>query len=106
MEAAASTRLGLNKMQTNTFFTSSKQMKVAKKMLAQLGKEGIKEIEDLAKFSKEIWKQVAENLKHLGDQMKNLDRERDNKRLATVPQTLYLFGARTQKRLLKASELT
>eukprot|EP00957_Ditylum_brightwellii_P040347 3053177-Ditylum_brightwellii.AAC.1 len=43
MEAATSTRLGLNKAHTNTFFTSSKQMEVAKETLAQLGKEGCKE---------------------------------------------------------------
>eukprot|EP00957_Ditylum_brightwellii_P162513 12374391-Ditylum_brightwellii.AAC.1 len=55
-EAAASTRPGLTKTQTNTFFTSSKQMEVAKETLTQLGKEGIKEVEDLAEFSKEIWK--------------------------------------------------
>eukprot|EP00957_Ditylum_brightwellii_P158997 12101843-Ditylum_brightwellii.AAC.1 len=105
MEAAASTRPGLNKTQTNTFFMSSKQMEVTKETLAQLGKEGIKDVEDLAEFSKEIWKQVAENLKHPGGWMKNPDRE-INQNHSAVPQTLYLFGARTQKRLLEASELT
>eukprot|EP00957_Ditylum_brightwellii_P066453 5044828-Ditylum_brightwellii.AAC.1 len=105
-ETAASTMLGLNKTQTNTFFTSSKQMEVAKEMLAQLGKEGTEELEDLAEFGKEIWKQVAENLKRLGGGMKNPDRKKDNENPATVPQTPYLFGARMQKRLLKASELT
>eukprot|EP00957_Ditylum_brightwellii_P121227 9244952-Ditylum_brightwellii.AAC.1 len=59
MEAAASTRPGFNKMQTNTFFTSSKQIEVVKETLFQLGKEGINEVEELAEFSKEIWKQVA-----------------------------------------------
>eukprot|EP00957_Ditylum_brightwellii_P055826 4229582-Ditylum_brightwellii.AAC.1 len=37
--------------------------------------------------------------------MKNPDREA-NQSHATVPQTPYLFGARMQKRLLEASELT
>eukprot|EP00957_Ditylum_brightwellii_P097714 7441801-Ditylum_brightwellii.AAC.1 len=74
-EAAASTWPGLNKTQTNTFFTSSKQMEVTKETLVQLGKDGIKEVEDLAEFSKKIWKQVAENLERLGGWMKNLDRE-------------------------------
>eukprot|EP00957_Ditylum_brightwellii_P043238 3276630-Ditylum_brightwellii.AAC.1 len=71
MEAAASIRLDLNKMQTTNFFTSSKQMEVVKEALVQLGKEGIKEVEDLAEFNKDIWKQVAENLKRLGGWMKN-----------------------------------
>eukprot|EP00957_Ditylum_brightwellii_P068323 5186836-Ditylum_brightwellii.AAC.1 len=75
MEAAASTRMGLNKTQTTNFFTSSKQMEVAKETLVQLGKEGIKEVEDLAEFSKDIWKQVAENLEHPEGWMKNPDRE-------------------------------
>eukprot|EP00957_Ditylum_brightwellii_P023030 1738087-Ditylum_brightwellii.AAC.1 len=103
-EAVASTRPGFNKMQTTNFFTSSKQMEVSKEMLVQLGKEGIKEVEDLAEFNKDIWKQVAENLKHPGSWMKNTVKEA-NQNHATVPQTPYLFGARTQKRLLKASKL-
>eukprot|EP00957_Ditylum_brightwellii_P180533 13752328-Ditylum_brightwellii.AAC.1 len=104
MEAAASTRPGLNKMQTTNFFTSSKQMEVAKEMLVQLGKEGIKEIKDLAEFSKDIWKQDEENLKCPGGRMKNPDRK-VNQSHAKVPQNLYLFGERTQKRLLEASKL-
>eukprot|EP00957_Ditylum_brightwellii_P127094 9689307-Ditylum_brightwellii.AAC.1 len=91
-------------MQTTNFFTSSKQMEVAKEMLKQLGKEGIKEVEDLAEFNKDIWKQVAENPKHPGGWMKNLDKG-TNMNHAMVPQTLYLFEARRQKRLLEASKL-
>eukprot|EP00957_Ditylum_brightwellii_P077998 5928777-Ditylum_brightwellii.AAC.1 len=56
-EAAASMRPGLNKDQTNTLFTSSRQMEVLKEMMVQLGQEGIKKVEDLAEFSKENWKQ-------------------------------------------------
>eukprot|EP00957_Ditylum_brightwellii_P066665 5059135-Ditylum_brightwellii.AAC.1 len=47
-----------------------------------------------------------ENLKRPGGQMKNPDKKKDNDNPSTVPPTLYLFGARTQKRLLEASELT
>eukprot|EP00957_Ditylum_brightwellii_P046038 3493071-Ditylum_brightwellii.AAC.1 len=75
-------------------------------MLDQLGKEGIEELEDLSEFSKEIWKQVAENLKRPGGWMKNLDKKKDNNNPAMVPQTTYLVRARMQKRLLEASELT
>eukprot|EP00957_Ditylum_brightwellii_P181044 13791634-Ditylum_brightwellii.AAC.1 len=63
MEAAASTRLGLIKTQTKTFFVSLRMIEVLKETFIQLGKEGIQELEDVAEFSKEIWKQVAENLK-------------------------------------------
>eukprot|EP00957_Ditylum_brightwellii_P126117 9614139-Ditylum_brightwellii.AAC.1 len=62
-------------------------MEVLKEMLVQLGDEGIKELEDLAEFSKEIWKQGAENLKCLGGQMKNPDKEKGNNNSPTVPQT-------------------
>eukprot|EP00957_Ditylum_brightwellii_P059496 4517197-Ditylum_brightwellii.AAC.1 len=79
-------------------------MEVAKEVLVQMGKEGIKELEDLVELSKEIWKQVVENLKRPGDQMKNPDRV-TNQSHVTFPQTLYLFWARTQKRILEASEL-
>eukprot|EP00957_Ditylum_brightwellii_P143456 10929091-Ditylum_brightwellii.AAC.1 len=91
-------------MQTNTFFTSSKQMEVAEDMLEELRKEEIKEAEDLAKLTKDMWKQVADNMKRLGGQMKNLDKEAD-KNHAMVLQTLYLSGVKTQKRLLKVYKL-
>eukprot|EP00957_Ditylum_brightwellii_P165873 12628757-Ditylum_brightwellii.AAC.1 len=81
-EAAASMMRGLNKMQTNTFFASSKHMEVAKEMLEELRKEGIKDAEDLTKFMKGTWKQVADNLKCLGGWMKNPDKEA-NKNHAT-----------------------
>eukprot|EP00957_Ditylum_brightwellii_P092688 7057508-Ditylum_brightwellii.AAC.1 len=56
-------------------------------MLVQLGKEGCKEPQALG-----CW-------------MKNPDKKQDNNP-PTIPQTMYLFRVRTQKRLLKESELT
>eukprot|EP00957_Ditylum_brightwellii_P144651 11019795-Ditylum_brightwellii.AAC.1 len=38
--------------------------------------------------------------------MKNLDKEKGNINPSTIPQMLYPFGVRTQKRLQEASELT
>eukprot|EP00957_Ditylum_brightwellii_P114736 8748973-Ditylum_brightwellii.AAC.1 len=35
-----------------------------------------------------------------------MDKKKDDDNPSMVPQTPYLFGARTQKRLLKTSELT
>eukprot|EP00957_Ditylum_brightwellii_P027539 2081874-Ditylum_brightwellii.AAC.2 len=66
---------GLNKMQTTTFFMSLRSMEVMKQMLVELGKEEIKEAKDLAEFDKELWDQVADNLKCLGGQMKNLNKD-------------------------------
>eukprot|EP00957_Ditylum_brightwellii_P140884 10731745-Ditylum_brightwellii.AAC.1 len=105
-EATASTRVGLTKDQTTFFFTNTKQMKVTKETLAQLGLEGIKKVGDLAKFSKDNWKQVAENLKRPGGQMRNPDKVHGNNNPSTIPQTPYPFGVRTQKRLQEALELT
>eukprot|EP00957_Ditylum_brightwellii_P135443 10327325-Ditylum_brightwellii.AAC.1 len=85
-EAAASTRLGFNKVQTITFFTRYKQMEVTKDTMEELGKGGIKEVKDLAEFTKETWKLVADNLKCLGGWMKNPDIGA-NKSHAMVPQT-------------------
>eukprot|EP00957_Ditylum_brightwellii_P150580 11465847-Ditylum_brightwellii.AAC.1 len=60
-------------------------MEVTKEMLAQLGLKGIKKVEDLAKFSKENWKQITENLKCLGGQMRNPDKVSGNKNSSTIP---------------------
>eukprot|EP00957_Ditylum_brightwellii_P007074 536115-Ditylum_brightwellii.AAC.1 len=65
-------------------------MEIAKVTLKELEEEGIKE--------------VADNLKRPGGRMKNPD-SRADKNHATIPQTLLLFGTRTQKRLFKAYKL-
>eukprot|EP00957_Ditylum_brightwellii_P037676 2849284-Ditylum_brightwellii.AAC.1 len=77
-------------------------MDVTKETLIQLSHEGIKKVEDLAEFSKENWKQVAENLKCLGGRMTNPDKEPGDGNPLIVAQTPYPFGVRTQKRLLEA----
>eukprot|EP00957_Ditylum_brightwellii_P046147 3501138-Ditylum_brightwellii.AAC.1 len=67
-------------------------MEVTKETLTQLGLKGIKKVEDLAEFSKDNWKQVTENLKHLGGRMKNLDKIHCNENPSMIPQTPYPFG--------------
>eukprot|EP00957_Ditylum_brightwellii_P031223 2366632-Ditylum_brightwellii.AAC.1 len=81
-------------------------MEVTKEMLAQLGLRGMKKVEDLAEFSKDNWKQVTENLKRPGGQMKNPYKVHGDNNPSTIPQTLYPFAVRTQKRLQEASDLT
>eukprot|EP00957_Ditylum_brightwellii_P190963 14540494-Ditylum_brightwellii.AAC.1 len=85
---------------------SSKQMEVSKETLAQLDQEGIKKVEVLVEFSKDNWKQVAENLKCPGGRIKNPDKEKGNNNPSMIPQTPSLFGVRTQKRHQETSELT
>eukprot|EP00957_Ditylum_brightwellii_P030994 2348779-Ditylum_brightwellii.AAC.1 len=79
-------------------------MEVTKDTTKELGKEGIKEVKDLAEFNKGIWKQIAEKLKRLGGKMKNADKDA-NMNHATVAWTPYLCRTRTQRRLLEASKL-
>eukprot|EP00957_Ditylum_brightwellii_P073663 5597160-Ditylum_brightwellii.AAC.1 len=67
-------------------------MEVTKETLTQFGQERMKKVEDLVEFSKENWKQVAENLKCPGGQMKNLDKEPGDDNPSTIAQTLYPFG--------------
>eukprot|EP00957_Ditylum_brightwellii_P016766 1261911-Ditylum_brightwellii.AAC.1 len=86
-DATASKRSGLTKHKTTFFFTSAEQMEVTKETLTQLGQEGIKKVEDLAEFSKENSKHVAENLKRPGGLMKNLDKEPGNDNPSTIAQT-------------------
>eukprot|EP00957_Ditylum_brightwellii_P072881 5538917-Ditylum_brightwellii.AAC.1 len=105
-EAAASTKAGLTKEQTNTFFKSSKQIEASNETLAQFGQEGINKVKDLAEFSKDNWEQVAENLKRLRGWMKNPDKKKGNDNPSTIPQTPYLFGVKTRKRLQEVLELT
>eukprot|EP00957_Ditylum_brightwellii_P104577 7968705-Ditylum_brightwellii.AAC.1 len=62
-------------------------MEVTKETLIQLGHEGIKKVEDLAEYSKENWKQVADNLKRPRGWMKNLDKEPGDDNPSTVAQT-------------------
>eukprot|EP00957_Ditylum_brightwellii_P079027 6010557-Ditylum_brightwellii.AAC.1 len=81
-------------------------MEVTKETLAQLGLEGIKKVEGLAEFSKDNWKQVTDNLKRPGGRMKNPDKVHGDNNPSTIPQTLYPFRVRMQKRLQEASELT
>eukprot|EP00957_Ditylum_brightwellii_P198859 15157729-Ditylum_brightwellii.AAC.1 len=80
-------------------------MEVSKETLAQLGLEGIKKVKDLAEFSNDNWKQVAENLKRPGGRMKSPDKVQGNDNPSMIPQTLYPFDVRTQKRLQEASVL-
>eukprot|EP00957_Ditylum_brightwellii_P106632 8135241-Ditylum_brightwellii.AAC.2 len=50
-----------------------------------------------------MWKQVADNLQYPSCQVKNPDKIADKD--LTVPQTPFVFGAKTQKRLFDALEL-
>eukprot|EP00957_Ditylum_brightwellii_P194778 14836452-Ditylum_brightwellii.AAC.1 len=65
---------GLSKMETVIFFSNMALMDVNAKALAEQGKEGIVEAEDLAEFDEATWKQVADNLLRPGNQMKNADK--------------------------------
>eukprot|EP00957_Ditylum_brightwellii_P004402 334194-Ditylum_brightwellii.AAC.1 len=75
-------------------------MEVVRDTMEELEEEGINEVKNLAEFTKGTWKQVVDNLKCPGDWTKNLD-SRANKNHATVPQTLYLLGAKCRRDSLR-----
>eukprot|EP00957_Ditylum_brightwellii_P168838 12851471-Ditylum_brightwellii.AAC.1 len=102
--AASSMMPGLAKAEAVIFFMSPTSIDVVKETLVELGQEGIIKAEDLAKFGRDTWKQVLDNLNCPGGWMNNLNKV-TNKNLTMIPQTRYVSRAKIQKRLLKASKL-
>jgi hypothetical protein len=103
--------------QTTTFFEDADQMALAADTRAQLVVEGIDEVDDLAEYDKESWVVLAQNLKKPTGRIPNPDHvpalagadpadvAAANAIPATIPQPPFVFGAKTQKRLLVASEI-
>eukprot|EP00957_Ditylum_brightwellii_P077056 5855479-Ditylum_brightwellii.AAC.1 len=77
--------------ESKAFFIGAFGMAIPEATFEQLKHEGIKEVEDLAKFNKDILDQVVSNLR----------------RPSTAPTggTSYYFGAKSQMRLLAACNL-
>ena len=69
----------------------------------KLQDEGINDPDDLTDFTKDSLMQVAENLRKPGDRIPNPDPNAPVG--STIPRPSYVFGAKSQKRLLEACEL-
>ena len=93
----------LTAAQVNAFFTHQDQMAIPVATINQLAEEGIKMIQDLAKFDKDKFAQVLENLCKPGGRIPNPDH---NALLgSTIPQPPLTFGAKSHRQILAACDL-
>ena len=88
--------------QTTAFFEAADQMGIPGDTRVQLGEEGIEAVSDLSDFDKDTLTQVADNLRQPGGRIANPDPNAPPG--ATIPQPPFVFGAKSQKRLLAACD--
>jgi hypothetical protein len=89
--------------QTTAFFEGVDQMGIPAETRLQLANEGIDDVSHLADFHKDTLTQVADNLRQPGGRIPNPDPNAPPG--STIAQPPFVFGAKSQKRLLEACEL-
>ena len=89
--------------QTNTFFTNNAYMALPAATIPPLNNEGITTVGDLLEFDETIIKQIVENLKKPNDRIPNPDPNAPPG--STIPRPPYVFGAKSQARLVVACNL-
>lgn len=93
----------LTAAQTTAFFENDDQMAIPHATVIQLRNEGISTVGDLIDFDKDTLQRIAENLRRPGGRIANPDRNAEpGETIATPP---YVFGAKSQKRLLAACDI-
>ena len=90
-------------LQTTAFFEDADQMAMPVVTRARLQQEGIVAVNDLINFDKDALNQVADNLRCPGGRAPNTDPNVPAG--ATMPTPPFVFGAKSQKRLLAACEM-
>ena len=93
----------LTQAQTQAFFENAAQMGIPHNTVVQLQTEGISAVDDLEDFDKDSLQQVADNLRRPGGRIP--DPAAGAAAGATIPTPTFVFGAKSQKRLLVACEL-
>ena len=93
----------LTNAQTLSFFTNAATLGIPAPTYAQLANEGITRVDDLADFDKTTIEQIAQNLRKPNDRVANPDPGAPPG--STIPRPPYVFGAKSQKRMLEACEL-
>ena len=78
-------------------------MSIPHATVVQLQQEGITAVSDLADFDQSSLQQLADNLRRPGGRVPNPDPGADAG--ATIPTPPFVFGAKSQKRLLVACDL-
>jgi len=93
--------------QRNAFFTDRAQMGIVARTRGQLQTEGITNVEDLAEFTKEALKQIAENLRRPTGRKPHPDagQPRGPAPGTTIPIPPFTLGAKLFMRLVAASDL-
>ena len=89
--------------QITAFFTDANQMAIQQATLAELANKGISTPDDLANFDKDTIKEVAQNLRNSGGRIPNPDANAPAG--AIILQPPFVFGAKSQKRILEACDL-
>jgi hypothetical protein len=93
----------LTAAQTTAFFEDAAQMGIPHETVIQLQQEGISTVDDLADFDEDSLKQLADNLRRPGGRVPDPDPGAAPG--ATIPTPPFVFGAKSQKRLLVACNL-
>jgi hypothetical protein len=93
----------LTNAQTTAFFEQDAQMGIPNETVIQLQAEGISTVDDLIDFDKDTLQQVADNLRRPGGRVP--DPTPGAAAGATIPTPPFVFGAKSQKRLLSACDI-
>jgi hypothetical protein len=93
----------LTAAQTATFFEDASHMGIPHDTVVQMRQEGIETVSDLADFDKDALQQLADNLRRPGGRVP--DPNPGAAPGATIPTPSFVFGAKSQKRLLVATDL-
>ena len=93
----------LTQAQINNFFTEDDQMGIPQATVDRMQQEGIDNVSDLAEFDKESLQLVTDNLRKPGGRIPDPDPNAVPG--ATIPTPPFIFGAKSQKRLLVATDL-
>jgi hypothetical protein len=93
----------LTAAQTAAFFQDEAQMGIPHPTVIQMQAEGISNVQDLADFDKESLQQLADNLRRPGGRVP--DPNPNAAPGTTIPTPAFVFGAKSQKRLLVATDL-
>ena len=93
----------LTAAQTTTFFEHTDQMGIPHTTVLQLQSEGITLVSDLADFNKDSLQQLADNLRCPGGSV--ADPNPAAQPGSTIPTPLFVFGAKSQRRIAVACNL-
>ena len=95
--------MALTGLQTTAFFEDTDQMAMLTAMRVRIQQEGVVAVNDLIDFDEDALNQVTDNLRCPGGRAPNTDPNAPAG--ATMPAPPFVFGAKSQKRLLAACEM-